>query len=73
MLACSVSLYLQAGMIASLPMQDQLDEAAFKAHDDLVQGGPYDPLARCRCRSRMRPSELQIGAKPHQVLPLLLA
>src|SRR5271166_5800069 len=70
MLACGVPLYLQGGMIASLPMQDHLDEAAFDAHDDLAQGGTNNPLARCRCRRRMRPGEFQIGAEPHQALPL---
>ena len=64
---------MQYPMIASLPMQDHLDEAAFDAHDDLAQGGTNNPLARCRCRRRMRPGEFQIGAEPHQVLPLFLA
>ncbi len=31
-----------------------------------------DPLARRRCCCRVRPGELQIGAEPHQVLPLLV-
>ena len=54
-------------------MQDHLDEAAFDAHDDLVQCRAQDPLA-CRCRrSRVRPGQLEIGAELHQVLPLLLA
>jgi hypothetical protein len=73
MLAGPIDLQLQHGVVPALPMQDHLNEAAFNAHDDLVQCGAQDPFARfCRC-SRVRPSELQIGTEPHQMLPLLLA
>ena len=53
-------------------MQDHLDEAAFDAHNDLVQCRAQDPLARCCCRSRVRPGEFEIGAELQQVPPLLL-
>src|SRR6267142_2735000 len=67
MLAGPIHLQLQRGMVSALPMQDHLDEAAFDAYDDLVQCGAQDPLARCCRRSRVRPSELQIGTELHQV------
>src|SRR5438094_7869219 len=72
MLAGPIYLQLQWGVVSALPMQDHLNEAAFDAYDDLVQCGAQDPLARCCRRSRVRPSELQIGTELHQVPPLLL-
>ena len=73
MLAGPIDLQLQRGVVAALPVQNQLNEAAFDAHDDLVQCGAQDPFAGfCRHR-RVRPSELQIGAEPRQMLLLLLA
>src|SRR5262249_26273395 len=72
MLANSIDLQLQRGVVSALPMQDHFNEAAFNAHDDLVQCGAQDPFARLCRRSRVRPRKLQIGAEPHQMLPLLL-
>ena len=65
MLASPIHLQLQRGVVSALPMQDHLDEATFDARDDLVQRCAQDPLARCCCRSRMRPGELQIGTELH--------
>ena len=73
MLADPIDLQLQRGVVPGLPMQDHLNEAAFNAHDDLVQCGAQDPFARFCRRSRVRPRKLQIGAEPHQMLPLRLA
>src|SRR5204863_6050315 len=72
MLAGSIHLQLQRGVVSALPMQDHLNEAALDAHDDLVQCRAQDPLARCCCRSRVRPGEFEIDAELQQVLPLLL-
>src|ERR1700730_12747374 len=73
MLAGPVDLQIQRGVVPTLPMQDYLDEAPFDAHNDLVQCRAQDPLA-CRCgRSRVRPGELEIGAKPQKAPPLLPA
>jgi len=73
MLAGPIDLQLQRGVVSALPMQDHLNDAAFDAHDDLVQCRAQNPFARFCRRSRVRPGELQIGTEPHQVLPLLLA
>src|SRR5215471_10582399 len=73
MLANSIDLQLQRGVVSALPMQDHLNKAAFDTHDNLVQCGAQDPFARFYRRSRMRPGELQIGPEPHQMLPLVLA
>jgi hypothetical protein len=59
--------------VPALPMQDHLNEAAFDTHDNLVQCGAQDPLARFCRRSRVRPSELQIGTELHQLPPLFLS
>jgi len=73
MLAGPIYLRIQHGVVAALPMQDHLDEAAFDAHNDLVQCHAQDPVAGRCCRSRMRPGELEIGAELQQMPPLLLA
>ena len=73
MLAGPIYLQIQHGVVAALPMQDHLDEAAFDAHNDLVQCHAQDPVAGRCCRSRMRPGELEIGAELQQMPPLLLA
>src|SRR4029077_10854700 len=70
MLAGPIYLQLQRGVVPALPVQDHLDEAAFDTYDDLVQCGAQDPLARFCRRSRVRPSELQIGTELHQVSTL---
>ena len=64
---------LQCGVVSALPVQDRVDDCAFPAHDDFVERCTQDPLARRNCRGRMRPSSLEIDAKLHQPLPLLLA
>ena len=61
MLAGPIHLQIQRGVVPTLPMQDHLDEAAFDAHNDLVQCHAQDPVAGRCCRSRMRPGELEIG------------
>jgi hypothetical protein len=72
-LAGSVLLQLQLGMVTAVPMQDHLDMLGFDADDDLAQSRTHDPLAcRRRCR-RMRPGECEIGAELHQLLALHLA
>src|SRR5947209_10438472 len=72
MLAGSIHLQLERGVVSAVPMQDHLKEAALDAHDDLVQCRAQDPLARCCCRSRVRPGEFEIGTELQQVPPLLL-
>src|SRR6266436_4499625 len=62
MFAHPIHLQIQRGVVPALPMQDHLDEAAFDAHNDLVQCRAQDPLACRCCRSRVRPGELEIGA-----------
>jgi hypothetical protein len=49
-----IDLQLQRGVVPALPMQDQLDEAAFDAYHDLMQCRAQDPFARFRCRSQVR-------------------
>src|SRR5215813_9901269 len=73
MLADPIDLQLQRGVVPSLPMQDHLQEAAFDAHDNLVQWGAQDTLARFCSRSRVRPSELKIGTELLQLPPLFLS
>ena len=66
-------LHLQPRMVATLPVQDCMDDRAIPAHDDLQEHGAQNPLARCSCCGRMRPGALEVGTERHQLLPLWLA
>ena len=44
--AARVLLDLQRGVIAAAPVRNHVDEAVLDPHDDLMQNGAYDPLAR---------------------------
>jgi len=57
-------------VIPALPVQHHVDDRAFLAHHDLVERRAQDPLARSGRGAWMRPGQLEIGAKLHQLLPL---
>src|SRR5271166_1703572 len=67
-----VLLDLQRRVIAALPMQDHFDPVILDAHDDLMQDGPDNSLARRRRRGGVRPSDLEISAKAHETFALPL-
>jgi hypothetical protein len=51
--AARVLLDLQRGVIAAAPVQNHVDEAVLDPHNDLMQNGAYDPLARRHGGGRM--------------------
>ena len=53
----------QCRMIAALPVQDQLNLPVLHAHEDLVERGPQDALARLRACIGVVPGLLQISAQ----------
>ena len=68
-----VLLDLQWRVVTALPMQDHLNPVIFDTHDDFMQDGADNPLARRHCRGRMRPGDLQVSAKAHEMFTLLFA
>jgi hypothetical protein len=61
----------EAGVIAALPMQQQLDLIIFDARHGLAQHSTDDALARGGGRRRMMPGCLQVSTHLQQTLTLL--
>ena len=70
-LAPSVLPNLEAGVVASSPVQQELDSVTLHPRHDLAQHDADDALARSGGRRRMVPGRLQIRAHPQQSPALL--
>ena len=57
-------------MVAAPPVEQQFGLISVQLRDGLFEDGAHDAFARLRCRIRMRPGRLEIGAEPQQTIVL---
>ena len=65
--------YLELRVITALPVQKQVNLLICNGCNNLDEKGSQDPFAGLRCRCRMVPSALKVGAKRQKIRSLRFA
>ncbi len=68
--AMAVLLHRQTRVIATLPVNDQLQRLTDDIDDDLRNDGADDLLARLRCGSKAIPGDGQVSPERHETFPV---